>query len=80
MKLVLYQFEMCPYCAKVRNKLDNLGLEYEKVNVSHNRDDALRKELLEKSGVATVPVLKADNKYIGESSDIIEFLEQNFNT
>tara|TARA_Y100000034_G_C6785967_1_gene351587 strand:- start:429 stop:674 length:246 start_codon:yes stop_codon:yes gene_type:complete len=78
-KIILYQFEECPFCLKVRNKLEELNLEYEKVDVSYSRDDPLRKELLEKSGVASVPVIKIDDKYIGESKDIIEYLENNFN-
>jgi glutaredoxin 3 len=75
MKITLYQFEECPYCAKVRAKLSELGLSYEKINVPYDRDDFLRQELLEKSGVATVPVIKIDNKYIGDSEKIITFLE-----
>ncbi len=79
MKLTLYQFEQCPYCAKVRAWLDEHGKEYAKVNVANDRDDPQRKELAEKSGVATVPVLKVENDgteiYIGESADIIAWLE-----
>ncbi|MBT4936077.1 glutaredoxin [Candidatus Woesearchaeota archaeon] len=74
----LYQFEQCPYCAKVRAKLDELEIEYEKVNVPHDREDPIRKELLNKSGVHTVPVLEIDGKFIGESDEIIEYVENNF--
>jgi glutaredoxin 3 len=74
-KITLFQFETCPFCAKVRAKLDDMGLEYEKVNVPHERDDPQRMDLLEKSGVATVPVILIDDKYIGESADIIDYLE-----
>jgi len=76
--ITLFQFEQCPFCAKVRAKLDEMGLEYEKVNVSYDREDPQRKELLEKSGVPTVPVINVDGKYIGESSEIIKYLEENF--
>ncbi len=75
--ITLYQFEECPYCAKVRNYLDNHNLEYEKVNVPYSRDDPQRKELAEKSGVFTVPVIKINNHYIGDSDKIIEYLEKN---
>jgi len=78
-KLTLYQFEECPFCLKVRVKLDELKIKYEKVNVSYSRDNPLRKKLLKKSGVTSVPVLRIEDKYIGESADIIEYLEQNFN-
>lgn len=77
-KITLFQFEHCPFCAKVRAKLDQMGLEYEKINVPYDREDPQRKELFEKSGVPTVPVLKIDGKYIGESGEIIKYLEENF--
>jgi len=76
--ITLYQFEQCPYCEKVRQKLAEKNLEYEKVEVPHDRDSEIRKDLLEKSGVATVPVIQIDEKYIGESGDIVEYLEKNF--
>ena len=72
----LYQFEACPFCVKVRAKLEELGIDYEKVNVAHDREDSQRKELLEKSGVATVPVIEIDGKFISESDVIIEYLEK----
>ena len=73
--LTLYQFETCPFCEKVRNYLDEHNLEYEKVNVENDRTNPLRKELAEKSGVQTVPVLKDGDKYIGDSGNIIKYLE-----
>ena len=69
---------MCPYCEKVRKVLAEKNLEYEKVNVPHDRDDPVRKDLLEKSGVATVPIIQIDDKYMGESSEIVDYLEENF--
>ena len=82
-KLTLYQFKDCPYCAKVRAKLDSLELEYDKVNVLRNREDPIRKELWRQSGVPTVPVLKITDKnqpdlFIGESEKIIDYLQQHF--
>ncbi len=76
MKITLYQFEECPYCARVRNYMDEKGIEYEKVNVSYDREDPQRKELLEKSGVGTVPVIKDGEKYVGDSGEIIAYLEE----
>jgi len=75
-KITLFQFENCPFCKKVRDKLAELNLDYEIENVPRDRDDSLRKELFEKSGVATVPVIKIDEKYIGDSEKIIKYLEE----
>ncbi len=74
MDVVLYQFEECPYCAKVRAALDDLKIPYKKVNVPRDRTDSLRKMLLEKSGVATVPIAQIGGEFVGESSIIIERL------
>ena len=76
--ITLYQLPTCPYCAKVRAKLEEMNLKFEIVNVAGNREDPQRKELLEKSGVATVPVIDIDGKFIGDSGEIIKDLEENF--
>ena len=76
----LYQFEECPYCAKVRAKLEELNIDYEKVNVANDREDPQRQMLLEKTGIATVPVLEDDGEFIGDSGNIIEHLENKFSS
>ena len=78
-KIILYQYEQCPYCARVRDYMTEKGIEYKKVNVSYDSTDPMRKEIKEKSGVATVPVIKDGNKYVGDSATIIEYLEKKFN-
>ena len=77
-ELILYQFQACPFCEKVRNVLDNKHIKYEKVNVPRERNTPERLLLFNKSGVWTVPVLKIDEEYIGESQDIIDYLEEHF--
>ena len=73
---VLYQLPSCPYCRKVREILEQKKIPYVTMNVSPSRNDILRKKLLEKSGVETVPVLKIDGKYIGGSEEIVKYLNQ----
>ena len=75
---VLYQLPSCPYCRKVREVLEQKKIPYTTLNVAPNRSDILRQKLKEKSGVETVPVLKIDGKYIGESEAIITYLNQKF--
>jgi len=53
-------------------------LEFEKIEVPRDRNSKVRKDLFKKSGVPTVPVIKINNKFIGESSDIIDYLDENF--
>jgi len=75
-KITLYQFPDCPYCTKVRAKLDELGFKYKKVNVMRDREDAKRKEIAKKSGVMTVPVIDIDGEFTGESEVIVQKLQE----
>ena len=77
-QIILYQFESCPWCEKVRQKLKELKLDCKKVNMIRDRENPERKELFKKSGVPTVPVVNIDGKFIGDSGEIIEFLEKKF--
>ncbi|AGB42223.1 glutathione S-transferase [Halobacteroides halobius DSM 5150] len=73
----LYQFQACPYCAKVRRKLDQLGLEYEKIEVS--KDKSKRTTIKELSGQIKVPVIQdSDGTVVNDSSEIITYLEKHY--
>jgi glutathione S-transferase len=77
--LELYELPGCPYCAKVKNKLDELGLEY----VSHEvpRSHSARTEVKDVSGQTGVPVLvdpDHDVEGMPESDDIVAYLEKTY--
>ena len=77
--LELYELEGCPYCAKVKQKLADLGLEYESHAVPASHAD--RDEVKAVSGQTGVPVLvDPDNGVEGlaESDDIIAYLEETY--
>jgi glutathione S-transferase len=77
--LILYELEGCPYCAKVKNKLADLGLEYESRMVPRAHSE--RTEVEEVSGQTGVPVLiDEDNGVDGmaESDDIVAYLEETY--
>jgi len=74
-QITLYQFESCPFCKRVRDKLAELKLDYKTIEVPYDNEHPLRQKLFKESGVSTVPVIEIDGKYIGESQDIIEYLE-----
>jgi len=79
--LELYELEGCPYCAKVKKKLDELGLEYESHMVPRSHSD--RTEVEAVSGQTGVPVL-VDNEHgiegMPESDDIVAYLETTYGT
>lgn len=82
MELDLYQFEGCPYCAKVRKKMTQLGLKFTAYQPRHNDDHMDR--LMELGGQDQVPFLVVRNEdgnvveSMYESDDINEFLEEEF--
>lgn len=75
----LYELDGCPYCAKVKKKLDELDIEYETVMVpsSHSERDEVEKV----SGQTGVPVL-VDKEHgvegMPESDDIVQYLEETY--
>ncbi|MDY6780286.1 MAG: glutathione S-transferase N-terminal domain-containing protein [Halobacteria archaeon] len=79
MTLKLYELEGCPYCAKVKRKLDELGLNYESIMVPSDHSE--RHEVKEVSGQTGVPVL-VDTEHgvegMPESDDIVEYLEETY--
>ena len=74
--LTLYQFELCPYCHKVRAGLELKGLTYRKVEVN----PMSKKELpaLPQGAPKKVPVLQAAGDTVADSTDILTYLEANF--
>ena len=76
MSIILYHFESCPYCAKVRSAVSELGMALEMRDTREN--DAYREELLELTGRTQVPCLVIDGKPMHESDDIVNYLKENF--
>ncbi|MFC5133236.1 MULTISPECIES: glutathione S-transferase N-terminal domain-containing protein [Haloferacaceae] len=77
--LKLYELEGCPYCAKVKETLAELDLEYESIMVP--RPHGERTEVEEVSGQTGVPVLVDEANGIDampESDDIVEYLEETY--
>ena len=76
MSMILYHFESCPYCVKVRNAVSELAMELEMRDTRAN--DAYREELLSLTGKTQVPCLVVDGKPMHESDDIVNYLKENF--
>ena len=65
----LYQFQLCPFCHKVRAALEMKGVEYERVEVAPGN----KKELppLPDEAPRKVPVLQVGDEIIWDSTDIL---------
>ncbi|MEQ9503360.1 MAG: glutathione S-transferase family protein [Deltaproteobacteria bacterium] len=72
--VTLYQFELCPYCHKVRAGLDLKGIGYERVDVSPMNKKELPK--LPEDAPKKVPVLKVGDRIVYDSTDILEYLDE----
>jgi len=77
--ITLYELPGCPYCAKVIDKLDELGLEYDSIEVPRNHDE--RTEVEAVSDQTGVPVIVDEVHGVDgmpESDDIVEYLEETY--
>jgi glutathione S-transferase len=75
-KLKLYGADWCWYCSRVVDKLKELGLEYDYVEVPvfHSQ----RREVREVSGQSSVPVLVDGDTVLDDDDVIIPYLEQRY--
>lgn len=73
-KVVLHQWEMSPFCNKVRRCLKHKGVDYSIINYNGLR--ALKAAKL--SPVGQLPVLEYDGQYIQDSSAIARFLDEKY--
>ena len=74
---VLYQYETCPFCARVRRFLEAEGIDIPMKDTM--RDPVAFRELLLGGGRATVPCLRIEDdagafRWLYESYDIMEYL------
>ena len=76
--LELYQFEGCPFCERVREALDDLGLDY--VIRTIPRPLSERDRVQEISGQPLVPVLVDPDKdrVVADSVEIIKYLRTTY--
>jgi len=72
----LYQFELCPYCHKVKAAMDAKGLPYRKIEVN----PYTKKELpeLAEGTPRKVPVVQYNGDTVQDSTTILGHLEERF--
>lgn len=77
--LTLYVKTGCPYCHRVFEVTDELGIDYEEKNIA---DDAAAAELVALGGKRQVPYLVDGERGVGmyESEDIAKYLREHYAT
>ncbi len=73
--LELYQFELSPFCEKVRLILDYKGLEYKKIEVIPGIGQL---DVFKISGQRQVPVLKDGDTVVADSTKIALYLDEKY--
>ncbi|KAB2082372.1 hypothetical protein ERO13_A05G184900v2 [Gossypium hirsutum] len=73
-EVVLYQYEACPFCNKVKAFLDYYSIPYKIVEVN-----PISKKEIKWSDYKKVPILKVDGEQMVDSSDIIDKLFHRIN-
>lgn len=64
----IYRTQYCPYCNMAERLFDELGVEYEEIDVTH--DDKKRAELVETTGMRTVPQIFIKGEPVGGYTDV----------
>jgi len=68
-KIVIYTTQTCPYCIRVKQLLQKVGLAFEEINLSQHPER--REEMLKKTGGRTsVPQIFMDGVHVGGSDDL----------
>ncbi|MBA0775159.1 hypothetical protein Gotri_010320 [Gossypium trilobum] len=73
-EIVLYQYEACPFCNKVKAFLDYYNIPYKIVEVN-----PISKKEIKWSDYKKVPILQVDGEQMVDSSDIIDKLFHRIN-
>jgi microsomal prostaglandin-E synthase 2 len=75
-KLKLYQFELCPYCHKVKAGLDLKGIPYEKIDVNPMNKKEMAHIAPAENGKKKVPVVEFGDTIMRESGEILRWLDE----
>jgi glutaredoxin 3 len=70
----LYTGEYCPFCRRVKNELERLGLDYDAVDA----DADGRGEVISLSGQRAIPILTIGDEVLVDSSHIIRELRSRY--
>jgi glutaredoxin 3 len=70
----LYTGDYCPFCRRVKNELERLGLDYDVVDAEAD----MRQEVVRLSGQRAIPILTIGDEVLVDSSRIIRELRNRY--
>lgn len=62
-RVKIYTTSSCPFCIRAKRLLEARGIPFEEIDVGS--DDALREEIIQRTGRRTVPQIFVDERSIG---------------
>ena len=62
-RVIIYTTPSCPFCVRAKRLLHERGIAYDEIDVAD--DDALRADLVQRTGRQTVPQIFIDGRSIG---------------
>jgi microsomal prostaglandin-E synthase 2 len=76
MAMTLYQFELCPYCHKVKAGLELKGVPHRRIEVNPLSKSEIKHFPEATDGRKKVPILEFGDEFRRESSDILRWLDE----
>ena len=73
-KIKIYSKTSCPACVMAKDILDKKGVQYEEIILDNKPEET--QELMERTGMRTVPQIFINNELIGGCSDLIDLDKQ----
>ena len=67
-KIVIYSKVPCPYCVAAKNFLNDKGIPFEEIDLTHDMDQLQR--IKEHYGWRTVPLILIDGTLVGGYTDL----------
>ena len=62
-RVKIYTTSSCPFCIRAKRLLGARGIPFEEIDVGN--DDALREEIIQRTGRRTVPQIFIDERSVG---------------
>ena len=72
--VTLYTTRFCPFCIRAKMLLDHKGVPFEELPI--DGDQALRQQMMERSGRHTVPQIWIGEAHIGGCDELFELERQ----
>lgn len=69
-KAKIYTADACPYCEWTKRLLEKRNVEYHEIRV--DQDDAVRKEMQEKTNRTSVPQIYIGDQHVGGYQELVE--------